>query len=99
MTLNGSNAGSVKFYKSTSPALYLNTKTNLPTGTYTGYENKDSFTTSGKIATSEDGQSYQETDLKKSRAEATHLGKQAINFMASIRLISHFQRKQNCFQL
>lgn len=65
LTLNGSNAGSVKFYQSTSPALYLNTNTDLPTGTYTGYENKDSFTTSGKLATSEDGQSYQETDLKK----------------------------------
>ncbi|HHZ06907.1 MAG TPA: starch-binding protein [Clostridiales bacterium] len=69
--LNGSNAGSLKIYKSTSPAMYLSTKESMPTTTYaksangTPLDNKDAFSTSGTLATSEQGKSFQETSLKK----------------------------------
>ena len=71
MYLNHTFAGRVTFYKSTSPAMYLSTKEDLPTVTHAtnadgvSISNKDNFSTKGTIATSEEGKNYIETPLKK----------------------------------
>lgn len=69
--LNGEYAGRLTFLKSTSPAMYLNTKENLPTTVFAtnadgvSLEHKDNFSTKGTIATSELNSDYVETNLKK----------------------------------